>query len=257
MRMTSETESGTGPRLIALLRLIAEGGRSFSLKEIAARANLPPSSVHRLLQILIRTGMVERGPQLSYGPGRELYRMASILRGRFDLGGTARPFLERLWSQWQETTVLCAFNPTSRTGSIVEALLTTHPLRFAVEIGMELALPWGSLGQAMLANLAPADVDAVLRNATIGPLSGRPLPPRAEVLADLARIRERGFADYFDPNYDVAGVAAPLFGRDRMLIGCIGITMPSQRFELHDRDGMTAAVREAAVELSELLALQA
>ena len=255
--MASETESGTGPRLIALLRLIAEGGRSLSLKEIAAGANLPPSSVHRLLQILTRAGMVERGPQLSYGPGRELYRMASILRARFDLGGTARPFLERLWSQWQETTVLCAFNPTSRTGSIVEALLTTHPLRFAVEIGMELALPWGSLGQAMLANLAPADVDAVLRKATIGPLSGRPLPPRAEVLADLARIRERGFADYFDPNYDVAGVAAPLFGRDRMLIGCIGITMPSQRFELHDREGMTEAVRGAASELSELLALQA
>lgn len=255
--MKSETESGTGPRLIALLRLIAEGGRSFSLKEIAARADMPPSSVHRLLQILTRAGMVERGPHLSYGPGRELYSMASILRARFDFVGTARPFLEQLWSQWQETTVLCAFNPTSRTGSIVEVLLTTHPLRFAVEIGMELALPWGSLGQAMLANLAAADVDAVLRNATIGPLSGRPLPPRAQVLSDLALIRERGFADYFDPNYEVAGVAAPLFGRDRVLIGCIGITMPSQRFDLHDRDSMTAAVRSAAGELSELLALQA
>src|SRR4051812_17493553 len=254
--MASGTESGTGPRLIALLRLIAEGGQSFSLKELAARANLPPSSVHRLLQVLTRTGMVERGPQLSYGPGRELYRMASILRARFDLVGAARPFLERLWSQWQETTVLCAFNPTSRTGSIVDVLLTTHPLRFAIEIGLELALPWGSLGQAMLANLAPADVDAVLRKATTGPLSGRPLPPRAQMLAELGHVRERGYADYFDPNYDVAGVAAPLFGRDKVLIGCIGITMPSQRFELHDRDAMTAAVRGAAAELSELLALQ-
>lgn len=255
--MASGKESGTGPRLIQILRLIAEGGRGFSLKEIAARADLPPSSVHRLLQVLARAGMVERGPQLSYGPGRELYRMASILRARFDLGGAARPFLERLWSQWQETTVLCVFNPTSRTGTIMDVLLTTHPLRFAIEIGMELALPWGSLGQAMLANLAAADVDAVLRSATTGPLSGRPLAPRAEILADLAHIRERGYADYFDPNYDVAGVAAPLFGRDGKLIGCLGITMPSQRFELHDRDGMTAAVRGAAAELSELLALQA
>jgi DNA-binding IclR family transcriptional regulator len=255
--MASDKESGTGPRLILVLRLIAEGGRSFGLKEIAARANLPPSSVHRLLQVLTRTGMVERGPHLSYGPGRELYRMASLLRARFDLGGAARPFLERLWSQWQESTVLCVFNPTSRTGTIMDVLLTTHPLRFAIEIGMELALPWGSLGQAMLANLAAADVDAVLRTASTGPFSGRPLPPRAEILADLGRIRERGYADYFDPNFDVAGVAAPLFGRDGTLIGCLGITMPSQRFELHDRDGMTAAVRDAARELSELLALQA
>jgi len=255
--MASDRESGAGPRLIQVLRLIAEGGRGFSLKELAARADLPPSSVHRLLRVLTGAGMVERGPHLSYGPGRELYRMASLLRARFDLVGTARPFLDGLWAQWQETTVLCVYNPTSRTGSIVDVKLTTHPLRFAIELGMELALPWGSLGQAMLAHLAPADVDAVLRTASIGPLSGRPLPPRPEILAELGRIRERGYADYFDPNYDVAGVAAPLFGRDDVLIGCLGITMPSQRFELHDRDGMTEAVRAAAAQLSELLAIQA
>ena len=254
--MAGETESGTGPRLIALLRLVAEGGRSFSLKEIAGRVGLPPSSAHRLLQVLTRAGMVERGAHQSYGPGRELYRMAALVRARFDLGAAARPFLERLWTQWQETTVLCVYNPTSRTGSIVDVLLTTHPLRFAVEIGMELALPWGSLGQAMLAQLPSADVDAVLRVATTGPLSGRPLGPRAEVLAYLQRIRDRGYADYFDPAYDVAGVAAPLFGGDT-LIGCLGVTMPSQRFDLHDREAMTAAVRAAAAELSELITLQA
>lgn len=255
--MASELESGTGPRLLVLLRLIAESERSFSLKELAAQAELPPSSVHRLLQVLTRAGMVERGPRQSYGPGRELYRMAALVRARFDLGRAARPFLERLWSQWQETTVLCVYNPTSRTGTILDVLLTTHPLRFAVEVGLELALPWGSLGQAMLAQLPPPDVDAVLRTATTGPLSGRPLAPRAEILADLERIRERGYADYFDPAYDVAGVASPLFGPAGTLLGCLGITMPSQRFGLHDRAAMTAAVRAAAAELTELITLQA
>ena len=254
--MATNEERGTGPRLILLLRLIAEGGRSFSLKELAAEARLPPSSVHRLLQVLTRAGMVERGPHQSYGPGRELYRMASLLRARFDLRRSARPFLERLWSQWQETTVLCLYNPSSRTATIADAVATTHPLRFAVEIGMELALPWGSLGQAMLAHLAPADIAAVLAGATSGPLSGRPLAPRRQVLAELERIRERGFADYFDPNYDVAGVAAPLFGGGEALIGCLGITMPSRRFDLHDRARMSRAVRDAAQELSELAALQ-
>ena len=254
--MSSDSERGTGPRLIVLLRLIAEEARSFSLKEISERAGLPPSTAHRLLQVLTRSGLVERGPHQTYGPGRELYRMASLLRGRFDLSRTARPFLERLWAQWQETAVLCLFNPTSRTGTIVDAILTTHPLRFAVEIGMELALPWGSLGQAMLAALTPEEVDAVLAGATTGPLSGRPLAPREEILADLDRIRASGFADYFDPNYDVAGVAAPLLGAEGALIGCLGITMPSRRFDLHDRKAMTAAVRDAARELSELIALQ-
>ena len=253
--MPFDSERGAGPRLILLLRLIAENG-SFSLKEISERAALPPSTAHRLLQVLSRSGMVERGPHQTYRPGRELYRMASLLRSRFDLGAAARPFLERLWSQWQETAVLCLYNPTSRTGTVVDAILTTHPLRFAVEIGMELALPWGSLGQAMLASLAAEEIEMVLAAATSGPLSGRPLAPREEVLADLDRIRANGFADYFDPNYDVAGVAAPLFGAGGELVGCLGITMPSRRFDLHDRPAMTAAVRDAACELSELITLQ-
>jgi DNA-binding IclR family transcriptional regulator len=255
--MPADSDRGTGPRLILLLRLIAEGGRSFSLKELAAQAKLPPSTVHRLLQVLNRSGMVERGAHQSYGPGRELYRMASLLRAQFDLARIARPQLERLWSEWQETAVLCIYNPTSRTGTIIDAVLTTHPLRFAVEIGMELALPWGSLGQAMLAHLAPRDVEAVLASATTGPLSGRPLAPREQVLAELERIRARGCADYFDPGYDVAGVAAPLLGKAGVLIGCLGITMPSRRFELHDRSDMATAVRESARALSDLLALQA
>ena len=54
----------------------------------------------------------------------------------------------------------------------------------------------------------------------------------------------------------VAGVAAPLFGAGGALIGCLGITMPSRRFDLHDRKSMTAAVRDAAHELSQLIALQ-
>lgn len=254
--MAFASDRGSGPRLIMLLRLIAESGQSFSLKDLAARTGLPPSSVHRLLQVLTRSGMVERGPHQSYGPGRALYRMASLLRAQFDLNRSARPFLERLWSEWRETTVLCAYNPVSRTGTVVDVMSTTHPLRFAIEAGMDLALPWGSLGQSMLAFLPDDDVEMVLSTAKTGPLSGRPLPPRRQVLADLERVRARGHADYFDPNYDVAGVAAPLFAKAGELIGCLGITMPSQRVGLHDRERMIAAVRAAARELSDLLALQ-
>ena len=131
--------------------------------------------------------------------------LAAIVRARFDPVRLARPFLEGLWERFDETAVLCIYNPASHTGTVIDALLTTHPLRFAVEIGMELALPWGSLGQAMLAHLAPKEIEAVLRGATIGPISGRPLASRAEVLDDLMAVREQGYADYYDPAFDVAG----------------------------------------------------
>ena len=95
-------------------------------------------------------------------------------------------------------------------------MLTTHPLRFAVEIGMELALPWGSLGQAMLASLPPEDVEMVLAARDDRPAQRPPAgAPRRRYSPISTESAASGYADYFDPNYDVAGVAAPLFGAGR------------------------------------------
>jgi DNA-binding IclR family transcriptional regulator len=254
--MASDSERGSGPRLIALLKLIAERGQAFSLKDLADRAALPTSTVHRLLKILVEAGMIERGERQSYLPGRELFRMAALLRAQFDLIETSRPFLKRLWSEWDETSVLCIYNPSRRNASVVEVIHTTHPLRYAMETGIDVGLAWGSLGKAILAELEEDVIDAVLAEPGTGPLSGRANPPLAEVRDELERIRRMGYAIYDDRGFDISGVAAAIFGRDRSVIGSIGLTMPARRFALRDRERMTSTVRLAAAELSSLIALK-
>lgn len=254
--MASDSERGSGPRLIALLKLIAERGQAFSLKDLAERAGLPSSTVHRLLKILVDSGMIERGERQSYRPGRELFRISALLRAQFDLIETGRPLLTRLWTEWDETSVLCIYNPSRRNASVVEVIHTTNPLRYAMEIGIDLGLAWGSLGKAILAELDAEAIEAVLADPGVGPLSGRTNPPVDALREEIERIRQVGCAIYDDPRFDVSGVAAAIFGRGRNVIGSIGLTMPSQRFKSHDLDGMVATVRRAASELSGLIALK-
>src|SRR5436190_24054728 len=102
----SQTPSGSGERLVHLIRLIASGPHSFSLGEFASRSGMPASSVHRLLKILEKTGFVERGAGQTYRPGRELHRIASQLVSRFDLARSARPLLQDLVDMFQQTVVL-------------------------------------------------------------------------------------------------------------------------------------------------------
>ena len=253
--MTSKAPRGAGDRLIYLLKLIAEGTPQFSLGDLAEQAGLPASTVHRLLQVLLRSGMVERGAGQRYRPGRELHRMASQLVAGFDLVRSARPFLETLVAQWQETAVLCVYSPVTRTATIADVVVTPHPLRFSVERGVEISLPWGSLGHAILAYLSDGETEMVLRESTVGPLTGRPRSTRSEMHAELALIRERGFARYYDPRYDIAGIAAPIFDATRNILGCMGVTMPSKRYQRHLEDDLALAVREAALKLSEMAAI--
>jgi DNA-binding IclR family transcriptional regulator len=251
----TQTPRGSGARLVALLTAIAEGNPQFSLKDLCARVRLPASTVHRLLRVLVRSGLVERGRGQSYRPGRELYRMAWLLRAKFDVGAAARPLLERLWTRWRETAVLAVYNPARRRATVQEVVLTQHPLRFAVEPGAELALPWGSLGRAILAQLPGEDRDAIIAGSSTGPLSGRPLPKRATLRAELDQIRASGVAVYFDPAFELAGVAAPVFGRDHRMFGCVGVIMPTRRFERQSAPAMTKMVTAVAAELSKIIAL--
>jgi len=251
----SKAPRGAADRLAYLVKLVAGGPSRFLLGELATRADLPASTVHRLLQVLLRSGLVERGPGQSYRPGRELHRLASQLVAGFDLIRSARPFLESLVAAWHETAVLCIYSPTSRRAVIADLAVTPHPLRFAVERGGEISLPWGSLGRAILAFLPEGEIEAIMRETKVGPLSGRPRSTRQEMEVELHLIRERGYARYYDPRYDIAGIASPIFGSDREILGCLGVTMPSKRYQLHLEDDLTLAVREAAATLSELAAI--
>lgn len=251
----SKVPRGSADRLAYLLKLVAAGPPQFTLGELADRAALPASTVHRLLQALVRSGLVERGQGQSYRPGRELHRLASQLVASFDLVRCARPLLDELVAQWQETAVLCVYSPVLRAGIIADVAVTPHPLRFSVERGGEVQLPWGSLGHAILAFLPEGDAEAIMREASVGPLTGRPRSPRGEMTQEFQLIRTRGYARYYDPRHDIAGIAGPVFGPFHEIIGCLGVTMPSKRYQLHLEDDLAIAVRQAALQLSEMAAI--
>jgi len=251
----NEVRSGSADRTIHLLKLLAAGPDHFSLGHLAERAGLPASTVHRLLRVLLRSGLVERGPAQSYRIGRELYRMSSQLVARFDLTRCAHPLLERLATEWQETTVLCAYSPVARRAVVVDVVVSSRPLPFSFEKGCAIDLPWGCFGRSILAFLAPGEIEAILRDTEAESISGRSLPSRHEMERELAAIRTAGFASGFGPGLDLAGVAAPIFGADREILGCVGVTMPSSPYRPQAQHDLALAVRDAARELSSAAAL--
>ena len=57
-------------------------------------------------------------------------------------------------------------------------------------------------------------------------------------------------AQAYGLGFDLAGIAGPVFGPEREILGSIGVIMPSPRFQLHMEDDLATAVRDAARELS-------
>src|ERR1700744_154150 len=99
----SANRRGAAARTLELLRFIAMGEREFALKDIAERAGLAASTTHRLIDLWVRRDLLERSGPKSYRMGPELFGLASLVLQKFDVSREARPLLEALSAQWQET----------------------------------------------------------------------------------------------------------------------------------------------------------
>lgn len=252
--MGSSAESrGAGGRTLELLRHIAAGECEFALQDLAARAGLAPSTVHRLLNLWVQRDLIEREGPKAYRLGPELFRLASLIVGKFELPRMARPFLDALWTEWQETVSFCLYKPAARTATVAESIASPHPVQLVLTPYSEISLAWGSLGRAILAQLSHEEIDAVLAHDHHSPLSGRPLPSHRVMQEELRLIRERGYALYEDDTMSIAGVSAPVLGPGGAVVGSLGVTMPASRFREVVRKRLPGTVVDSARRLSAAL----
>ena len=218
-------DTGTVARAVAVLRAVAESGDGTQIKRISADLRLPASTVHRLLDLLMREGMIERDEEApTYRAGREFLRLASVVASRHPLQAIAAPLLEQAVASMNETAYLCLYLPREHRLTFAAHVESTHPLGYRVRSHEPQTLLTGASGRSILAFLPADEVDAVLAREGV---AGRP-----DVAPDLAAIRARGYALSLGQRIAGAvGIFAPVFGAGGRVTGSLGFTIPEQRFD--------------------------
>jgi len=245
--------AGAAGRTLELLACIAAGENEFTLKDIAGRARLAPSTTHRLLELWVRKDLLLRIDPGTYQLGPALFQVCAQLTRKFEISLQSRPVLKTLWDEFQETCVLCLYHPSSVTATVGVSLASPHPLKYDLPVQSGVPLGWGSLGRSILAHLPAPDVDTVLARERFGPISKSALPPRSTVLRELALIRKRGYATYRSRTTNIAGVSAAVLLPDGRVAGSVGVVMPTSRLSRAMAVRLPAAVLESAARLADSL----
>jgi DNA-binding IclR family transcriptional regulator len=128
--------------------LLAESSRPLQLKEVAARANLSASKVHRYLVSLGRTGLV---CQLDgrYELGRAALDFGLAALGRIDVVRVATPSLVQLRDQIGETVFLAIWGNHGPT--IVRWEESEEPVTLNVRVGSVMPLLTSATGRIFAA----------------------------------------------------------------------------------------------------------
>ncbi|MCU1625105.1 MAG: IclR family transcriptional regulator [Pseudonocardia sp.] len=229
------------------LRILAvlQGGR-MSLGDIAARAGLPPSTVHGIVRTLLAHGMVvQERDSGRYRLGPATLRLGNVYLDTLELRARVAP-----WAAELARRTGCAV----RTGVLLlgEVVVVVHEprpdgTRQMPEVGIVIPAHACALGKALLAHDPAAAAAVTLRSMTGGTVTDR-----TALDAELAEVRRTGLAvEVEEAVLGEYGLAAPLADAVGDVVGALGLVVPASGWPLAPAalDALRAAARAVSREL--------
>lgn len=245
--------TGTVSRAVHLLALLADQSGGLSVKRAGDELGVPPSTAHRLLNLLRGEGFVDVVAPGHYTVGSRFYRIAARIVQNVSPQSLAQPIIEELASRFNETVLFALHVPTERALTFCGRADGTQKLTYQIEMNRPLSLVWGASGKAILAFLPEREIAVTFEREGRSPATGAPLPSWSDLGRELAVIRERGWAlSEGEKLAGARGIAAPVFGPTGV-IGSICLTSPRDRLPEDMVERIGADVAAFAARLSQNL----
>ncbi|GAA3955181.1 allantoin degradation transcriptional regulator AllR [Actinomadura viridis] len=235
-------------RTFELLEHLADAGGEMALSELTEVSGLPMPTIYRLMRTLVNQGYVRQQPSKRYALGPRLIRLgegASRL-----LGSWARPALARLVDEVGETANMAVLE--GDVAVYVAQVPSRHSMRMFTEVGRRVQPHCTGVGKALLAQLPDARVREILGRTGMEAHTPTTFTDQDALLAELKRIRERGYAvDDEEQEIGVRCVAVPLPGAPALT--ALSVSGPSARMTRAAVDDVVPVMREVAAGFAEEL----
>jgi IclR family transcriptional regulator, acetate operon repressor len=220
--------------------LDALGGERSRLGDIAARAELPKSTVHRILRRLVERGYARAEGDGMYVLGPHVLTMAGEMLQGLDATARAAPVLRDLHADVGHTVHFAMLSDDEAV--YLEKLVDPGlPYQFASRVGGRIALHCTAIGKSLLAAMTDDIVDRLelVRRTPHTLVTGDALR------AELERVRARGFAiDDEENERNIRCVGAAV--RDHTGIATHAISVSALTVELSVDDAIALGPRVVA-----------
>ena len=237
----------------ALKVLLLMGERpQLRLTDVSRYLGVATSTAHRLLAMLQYRGFVRQDAATrSYVPGPSLDGVALAVLRRLDVRTRARPVLEKLNAELAETVHLGRLEGDQV--HFIDSIESSRALRVGGRLGRSVPAHCTSNGKAMLASLDDDEVLALYPREALEQLTPHSIATRADLLVELGRIREVGYATSREESEDGVGSIAVALTGPRTPRHAVNASGPVSRLGEPAWSRMLDAVRAAAAEIDALL----
>ncbi|MEO8136433.1 MAG: IclR family transcriptional regulator [Betaproteobacteria bacterium] len=237
-------------RMLAILDLFSESSSVWSVDEIAAHFTYTRSTAYRYVRELADAGLLTQAENARYSLGPRILHLDRQLRESEPLLKAMQALEPRLprWSDEQIWLLCRVYRDT------VTCIHQVGQLRQGVSFSRGYPMPLfrGATSKAILAFLPERqythlylDHPELVRDAGLG-------SNWTEFKSSLRQIRQNGYAvSVGEVDADVFGIAAPVFGAGRKVIGSLSLVRPAARLAKVRWEAESKAIVDIGARLSQ------
>lgn len=239
-------------KAMLILDMLRDSTEDVSARELAARLDVPKSTVQRLLQSLEEFQMaVQDTRSRKYHLGPRTLSLGIAYRRRLDLRNTALPHMRALRDEVGETVGLSIAVGSERM--FIEEIASQAELRVHSELGFPYPLWMGAPGRVLLAEREPAEREQALAGAAASTTRTH-APTAAELHQQLDAVRAAGYARAFDETLAaVSALAAPVRDASGQVVAALSVSAPSARMDTATMESVLPRLRSTAADIGRAL----
>lgn len=243
---------GSVDNALKLILLLGEQPR-IRLTDATSYLGVASSTAHRLLAMLQYRGFVRQDPQSkAYHPGPALTSVAFSIFSRIDIEGAAKPIMRRLSERLKESVHVGILDGANVR--FIAAVEGPAAVRVASRLGRTMPAHCTSTGKALLARLSDAEIDQLYPDEELERLTAYSVGTRTELRAEIAHIRQQGYAVNREQSEDgVASIAVPIPTRAPGILLALNASAPVHRLSKSQHRQVAALLVGAAKEIGDLL----
>lgn len=201
-----------------------------SIADLSQALTMDKTTVHRLVNTIKEAGYIVQNPDTKkYSNGIRLFAIGNRIIQKVGVKQVARPYLETLAQETKETINLSMYSGSSIV--YVDIIESESAIRAGASVGAELPMYCTGMGKAIMAFLSEESVEEILRNTVFSKRTTKTVPNKEELMGQLKRARENGYAKDEEEFVDgLISFAAPIFDYRNIAIAALSISMPKMRY---------------------------
>lgn len=221
--------------------------KGVSISDLSKQCNLPLSTMHRLLQAMIKQGLVEQDPRSKmYTLGVVWLEYGLQVYDTIDYMSKIRPELEWLSKEVEESVYLS--KPLDTEALVVERIDSeNNPIRIYDQLGLRIPMNIGAANKAMLAAMPLSKSEAILSKL----VQADKIPA---FLKTLEQIKIQGYAtSHSERTEGTSSVAVSIKDSFGQVIGAVSVGVVSFSLTEERIEFLANKVKETGKKISEKL----